>query len=59
MRIDMAAAICQGISADPELLLNRIDLLSAYSMIEHVFIATDPQGPCRLFATWESGMCSC
>lgn len=39
-RLDMAGAICQGISPDPELFLNRIDLLSAYSMIEHVFIAT-------------------
>jgi hypothetical protein len=44
MRLDMAGAICQGISADPELFLNRIDLLSAYSMIEHVFIARDPEG---------------
>jgi hypothetical protein len=41
MRLDLAGAICQGISADPELFLNRVDLLSAYSMIEHVFIATD------------------
>jgi hypothetical protein len=41
MRLEMAGAICQGISADPELFLNRVDLLSAYSMIEHVFIATD------------------
>jgi len=41
MRIDMAGAICQGISADPELFLNRLDLLSAYSTIEHVFIATE------------------
>jgi hypothetical protein len=40
----MAGAICQGISADPELFLNRIDLLSAYSMIEHVFIARDREG---------------
>ncbi len=39
MRLDMAGAIWQGISADPELFLNRVDLLSAYSMIEHVFIA--------------------
>ncbi|HEY4364497.1 MAG TPA: hypothetical protein VGN17_26265 [Bryobacteraceae bacterium] len=38
MRLDMAGAIFQGISADPELFLNRFDLLSAYSMIEHVFI---------------------
>ncbi len=41
MRLDMAGAICQGIAADPELFLNRIDLLSAYSMIEHVFIAPE------------------
>jgi hypothetical protein len=41
MRLDMAGAICQGISADPELFLNRVDLLSAYSMIEHVFIAQE------------------
>jgi hypothetical protein len=40
VRLDMAGAICQGISADPELFLNRVDLLSAYSMIEHVFIAS-------------------
>jgi hypothetical protein len=39
MRLDLAGAICQGISPDPELFLNRVDLLSAYSMIEHVFIA--------------------
>jgi hypothetical protein len=44
MRLDMAGAISQGISADPELFLNRVDLLSAYSMIEHVFIATDREG---------------
>jgi len=44
MRLDMAGAICQGVSADPELFLNRFDLLSAYSMIEHVFIATDSEG---------------
>jgi hypothetical protein len=44
MRLDMAGAICQGISADPALFLNRLGLLSAYSMIEHVFIATDGEG---------------
>ena len=44
MRLDLAGAIFQGISADPELFLNRVDLLSAYSMIEHVFIVTDPEG---------------
>ncbi|HWF11863.1 MAG TPA: hypothetical protein VG297_25520 [Bryobacteraceae bacterium] len=40
MQFDMAGAISQGISADPELFLNRVDLLHAYSMIEHVFIVT-------------------
>jgi hypothetical protein len=44
LRLDMAGAILQGISADPELFLNRIGMLSAYSMIEHVFIATDRNG---------------
>ena len=44
MRLHMAGAICQGLSADPELFLNRLDLLSAYSMIEHVFIETDGEG---------------
>ncbi len=44
MRLEMAGAIYQGISPDPELFLNRVDMLSAYSMIEHVFIATDREG---------------
>jgi len=44
MRFSMAGAIFQGISADPELFLNRVDLLSAYSMIEHVFLTTDRDG---------------
>jgi hypothetical protein len=44
MRLHLAGAIFQGLSADPELFLNRIHLLSAYSMIEHVFIATAPEG---------------
>jgi hypothetical protein len=41
-RLALADAICQGISADPELFVNRVDLLRAYSMIEHLFITTDP-----------------
>ena len=40
-RLDLAGAICQGISPDPELFLNRVELLGAYSMIEHLFITTD------------------
>jgi hypothetical protein len=41
LRLDMAGAIYQGISPDPELFLNRVDMLSAYSMIEHVFITPE------------------
>jgi hypothetical protein len=43
-RIELADAICQGISSDPELFLNRFDLLGPYSMIEHLFITEDPEG---------------
>jgi hypothetical protein len=43
-RLELADAICQGISPDPELFLNRVELLGAYSMIEHLFIATDRDG---------------
>src|SRR3974377_718838 len=44
MRLEMAGAIFQGISPDPELFLNRIGLLKTYSMIEHVFIRRDREG---------------
>jgi hypothetical protein len=43
-RLELADAICQGVSPDPELFLHRVDLLSAYSMIEHLFITTDRDG---------------
>jgi hypothetical protein len=43
-RLGLADAICQGISPDPELLVNRVELLGAYSMIEHLFITTDRDG---------------
>ena len=43
-RLALAGAILQAISADPELFLNRLGLLGAYCMIEHVFIAPDPEG---------------
>jgi hypothetical protein len=43
-RLTLAGAICQGISADPELFVNRVDLLGAYSMIEDLFITIDPDG---------------
>jgi hypothetical protein len=43
-RLDLADAICQGVSPDPELFVNRLELLAAYSMIEHLFVATDRDG---------------
>jgi hypothetical protein len=43
-RLELAEAICQGISPDPELFLNRVELLGAYSMIEHLFITADADG---------------
>ena len=43
-RLELAAAICQGVSPDPELFLNRVDLLGPYSMIEHLFTTTDRDG---------------
>jgi len=43
-RLELADAICQGISPDPELFVNRVELLGAYSMIEHLFITTDDNG---------------
>jgi hypothetical protein len=43
-RLELADAICQGISADPELFVNRVALLGGYSMIEHLFITTNRDG---------------
>jgi hypothetical protein len=43
-RLELAAAISQGISPDPELFINRLDLLGPYSMIEYLFITTDSEG---------------
>jgi hypothetical protein len=43
-RLELADAICQGVSPDPELFLNRIELLGAYSMIEHLFVTTGGDG---------------
>lgn len=43
-RHELAGAICQGISADPELFVNRIELLGPYSMIEHVFVEAAEDG---------------
>lgn len=43
-RLELADTILQGVSPDPELFLDRVDLLGAYSMIEPLFITTDPDG---------------
>ena len=43
-RLELADAICQGLSPDPELFLNRVELLGPYSMIEHLFTTTDRDG---------------
>jgi hypothetical protein len=43
-RLELAGAICQGISPDPELFVNRLELLGPYSMIEDLFIAADLEG---------------
>lgn len=43
-RLELADAICQGVSPDPELFVNRVQLLGAYSMVEHLFTTTDTQG---------------
>ncbi len=43
-RLALADAICQGVSPDPELFVNRIELLGAYSMVEHLFTTTDGDG---------------
>jgi hypothetical protein len=43
-RRELADAICQGISPDPELFVNRVELLGAYSMVEHLFTTTGADG---------------
>ena len=43
-RLGLADTICQGISPDPDLFVNRVELLGAYSMIEHLFVTTDGDG---------------
>ncbi len=47
-RLELAGAICQAISPDPELYLNHLDLLRAYSMVEHLSVATDADGNATL-----------
>jgi hypothetical protein len=43
-RTELAAAICQALSPDPELFVNRVELLAAYSMIEDIFVTVGADG---------------
>ena len=43
-RLDLADAVCQGLSPDPELFLNQLPLLAVYSMIEPLFVTSDAEG---------------
>jgi hypothetical protein len=46
-RLDLAAVILQGISADPELFLTRLDLLEPCTVIETLFVERDHVGSVR------------
>ena len=46
-RLELADAILQGLSADPELLLTRLDLLGPLTMIEDLFSAPGEDGEMR------------
>jgi hypothetical protein len=52
-RLDLADAILQGVSADPELFLTRLDLLTPYTMIEHLFVGKGRQGEAQYTARGE------
>ena len=47
MRLTLADAILQGVSADPELLLTRLDLLAPCTMIEDLFVERGADGHVR------------
>jgi hypothetical protein len=46
-RLELADVILQGLSADPELLLTRLDLLGPLTMLEDLFIAKGEDGAMR------------
>lgn len=48
-RLALADSVCQGVSVDPELFVERTDLLGRHSMVEELFEATD--GDRRVVAT--------
>lgn len=47
-RHELAVAICQAVSPDPELYLLRLDLLAPYTMIEELFVSTHEDGSASL-----------
>ncbi len=49
-RLEIADAILQGLSADPELLLTRLDLLGPCTMIEDLFVGRGDDGSARYTA---------
>ena len=53
-RLDLADAILQGMSADPELCLTRLDLLAPCTMIEDLFIDRGEDGHARYTAMGET-----
>ena len=53
-RLDLADAIFQGVSADPELLLTRLDLLAPCTAIEDLFVERGDDGSPRYTATGET-----
>jgi hypothetical protein len=53
-RLDLADAILQGLSADPELLVTRLDLLTPCTMIEDLFIDRGENGRARYTSMGEA-----
>src|SRR4029450_5093690 len=51
-RLDLADAILQGISADPELFLTRLDLLEPCTVIETLFVEPGDDGGMRRPPLW-------
>lgn len=43
-RLEWGAAIYQGVSPDPELFVNRPELLGPYSVIDYLFVVADDDG---------------
>ena len=46
-RLELADAVLQGVSADPELFLTRLDLLGRCTILEELFVARGDEGRAR------------